>query len=108
MGSQVKEIASKFLNEQNHDDLHRPGDLKRTQSTNINMYKARPTVLEKFAPKLEKEIDNKVPESDLSKPVGIRRTQSTKILDLAANLFQPTAEIKPDEQEKQNRPVINP
>ena len=39
-------------------------------------------------------------ETDLTKPVGIRRTQSTKILDLAANLFQPTAEIKPDEAEK--------
>ena len=49
--SQVKEIASKFLNE-NHDDLHRPVDLKRTQSTNINSYKSRPTVLEKFAPKV--------------------------------------------------------
>lgn len=109
--SAVKEIASKFLNENSNEQemsLSRPVDLKRTQSTNINMYKTRPTVLEKFAPKLEKEIDNKVPESDLSKPVGIRRTQSTKILDLAANLFQPTAEIKPDEQEKQNRPVINP
>lgn len=98
--SQVKEIASKFLNtESNDDQLHRPVDLKRTQSTNINTYKSRPTVLEKFAPKLEQENqpDN---VTDVTKPVGIRRTQSTKILDLAANLFQPTAEIKPDEVEK--------
>ena len=28
------------------------------------------------------------------KPVGIRRTQSTKILDLAANLFQPSESIE--------------
>merc|ERR1712019_120715 len=101
--SQVKEIASKFLNEQNHDDLHRPVDLKRTQSTNINSYKSRPTVLEKFAPKLEREQQSheQPGQTDVtSKPVGIRRTQSTKILDLAANLFQPTAEIKPDESEK--------
>jgi len=101
--SQVKEIASKFLNEQNHDDLHRPVDLKRTQSTNINSYKSRPTVLEKFAPKLEREQQSheQPGQTDVtSKPVGIRRTQSTKILDLAANLFQPTAEIKPDEVEK--------
>jgi len=101
--SQVKEIASKFLNE-NHDDLHRPVDLKRTQSTNINSYKSRPTVLEKFAPKLEREQQSNEQQhgqtDSTSKPVGIRRTQSTKILDLAANLFQPTAEIKPDEVEK--------
>jgi len=97
--SQVKEIASKFLNTESHDDqLHRPVDLKRTQSTNINTYKSRPTVLEKFAPKLEQE--NQPDVTDVTKPVGIRRTQSTKILDLAANLFQPTAEIKPDEVEK--------
>ena len=38
------------------------------------------------------ECDEKK-EDDLSKPVGIRRTQSTKILDLAANLFQPSSEI---------------
>ena len=53
--SQVKEIASKFLNTEikhNDDQLHRPVDLKRTQSTNINSYKSRPTVLEKFAPKV--------------------------------------------------------
>merc|ERR1712176_1047015 len=100
--SQVKEIASKFLNEQNHDDLHRPVDLKRTQSTNINSYKSRPTVLEKFAPKERGQQSHEQPgQTDVtSKPVGIRRTQSTKILDLAANLFQPTAEIKPDEVEK--------
>jgi len=97
--SQVKEIASRFLNERNDNDLHRPVDLKRTQSTNINSYKSRPAVLEKFAPKLELEQTDAT-ETDLTKPVGIRRTQSTKILDLAANLFQPTAEIKPDDAEK--------
>lgn len=91
-GNAVKKIASKFL--QNQENIEpsqqsKPVDLKRTFSTNSNV-RSRP-VLEKFAPK-NLECDDKK-EEDLSKPVGIRRTQSTKILDLAANLFQPSSEI---------------
>lgn len=89
--SAVKKIASKFLqNTENTEPvLAKSADLKRTYSTNSNA-RSRP-VLEKFAPK-NIECDEKK-EDDLSKPVGIRRTQSTKILDLAANLFQPASEI---------------
>merc|ERR1711990_469724 len=93
-GNAVKKIASKFLQESSsHEsdisDKPKPDNLKRTMSTNSG-YKSRP-VLEKFAPKLEGE--SKKEDEDLMKPVGIRRTQSTKILDLAANLFQPSSEI---------------
>ena len=40
------------------------------------------------------EGESKKEDEDLMKPVGIRRTQSTKILDLAANLFQPSESIE--------------
>lgn len=94
-GNAVKKIASKFLQESSsHEsdisDKPKPDNLKRTMSTNSG-YKSRP-VLEKFAPKLEGE--SKKEDEDLMKPVGIRRTQSTKILDLAANLFQPSEPIE--------------
>jgi len=94
-GNAVKKIASKFLQESSsHEsdisDKPKPDNLKRTMSTNSG-YKSRP-VLEKFAPKLEGE--SKKEDEDLMKPVGIRRTQSTKILDLAANLFQPSESIE--------------
>lgn len=93
-GNAVKKIASKFLQESSHDsdmsDRPKPENLKRTLSTNSG-YKSRP-VLEKFAPKLEGE--SKKEDDDLARPVGIRRTQSTKILDLAANLFQPSEPIE--------------
>jgi len=94
-GNAVKKIASKFLQESSsHEsdisDKPKPDNLKRTMSTNSG-YKSRP-VLEKFAPKFEEE--SKKDDGDLMKPVGIRLTQSTKILDLAANLFQPSESIE--------------
>jgi hypothetical protein len=106
-GNAVKKIASKFLQESSsHEsdisDKPKPDNLKRTMSSNSG-YKSRP-VLEKFAPKLEGE-SKKDENDDLMKPVGIRRTQSTKILDLAANLFQPSESI---ELNSKNKPQVEP
>lgn len=83
----VKEIASRFLEAQPDTQPVKLHDLKRAKSTSNTRTRS---VLEKFAPKLESES---VKKDDEPKLVGIRRSQSTKILDLAANLFQPGSEI---------------
>jgi hypothetical protein len=53
------------------------------------------------------EGESKKDDTDdlMSKPVGIRRTQSTKILDLAANLFQPSEPIELNSHKNKPRKI---